>query len=698
MDITQAVAKALSGKHQLPRDLPDYRGYVVASDYAQELRDAFDALEQRALKELRAILILARGRLIARVLRGSLEPQGIRLAGLKDFRMAVRDLLERASRRGGLDARKEVREGKRAVREYGYNPNQPRDEQGQWTGGSPVFSSKEIEKGLVALASAPEAQEGYRHFDDFENQTKPPQVWLGDIGFTKGNFLYGGLPQKDDKRWTEITVPLKDLGRAQSSVIRSAVADKLKGLNTRGLEGGALPDVVLDNGKFFLQTGHHRAAAAVFAGRTSIQANVVERTGKKSYKRPSGGHRKYAAPAAFRPRNAAKWMREKEFYVTDLLDKAITGNVRGILVNGLKTGELNAVVADKIWTEFERYIGDPSILRDGEPLSPARLETIVRTNLTDAYNHGRMMEYTSDEMLPFLNAIRYSAILDERTTPVCAFLDGKMFDPIDPDLTDLLPPNHFNCRSIVVPVVVGEVIDQEDFITPEEVGHAKELADAKFLAYNPDQPRDPKGTSTGGQWSGGGAGRVVEIASGNVDKELLKRLGGPREPSKAQDLRMEHVTGSKDEQNFVDTYGGKSYSIVANKRLREGKTPPEVEAWDKAFTPIKKDVTVFRVMTGNKEEIDAFTKPGVVISNAGYTSTSFGVENVSWFLGSTEVESVVLRIGVKKGSRAAPGSAGEAELVLARGTKLRVTKVHSTTLRVGSSSPPTRLIDAEVTQ
>lgn len=194
--------------------------------------------------------------------------------------------------------------------------------------------------------------------------------------------------------------------------------------------------------------------------------------------------REYATadPAVFRPRNAAAWLRAKEVYVTDLLDAAVTRDVKGILVNGLKTGELGTVMADKIGTAFEAYLGDPDVLRDGEPLSPARLETIVRTNLTDAYNHGRMMTYTAPELLPFLNAIRYSAILDDRTTPVCRFLDGKLFTPEDPDLTDLLPPNHFNCRSIVVPVVVGEAIDQADFITPEEVGRARMLADAKFLA------------------------------------------------------------------------------------------------------------------------------------------------------------------------------------------------------------------------
>mgnify|MGYP001619700185 FL=1 len=38
-----------------------------------------------------------------------------------------------------------------------------------------------------------------------------------------------------------------------------------------------------------------------------------------------------------------------------------------------------------------------------------------------------------------------------------------------------------NCRSIVVPIVVGETVNESAFITPAEVGRARSLADAKFL-------------------------------------------------------------------------------------------------------------------------------------------------------------------------------------------------------------------------
>lgn len=90
--------------------------------------------------------------------------------------------------------------------------------------------------------------------------------------------------------------------------------------------------------------------------------------------------------------------------------------------------------------------------------------------------------------MPFLDGIRYSAVLDSRTTPVCRYLHERIFRPEDIQLTGLIPPNHFNCRSLVVPIIVGELskppdykVDPKVYITDEEILHAQALADAKFL-------------------------------------------------------------------------------------------------------------------------------------------------------------------------------------------------------------------------
>lgn len=185
--------------------------------------------------------------------------------------------------------------------------------------------------------------------------------------------------------------------------------------------------------------------------------------------------------SSFSPRAATRWLRATAFWVAGILGDRVLADVKGIILNGLKTGTAGSVMAEQILDAFLPWLGDADVIRDEQQLQPWRLETIVRTNTTTAYNHGRLTEFVDPEVLRFVKGIRYSAILDERTTEVCRFLDGKVFKPTDPDLEALLPPNHYNCRSIIVPIVAGEQLNEADLITPGQVGRARELADVKFL-------------------------------------------------------------------------------------------------------------------------------------------------------------------------------------------------------------------------
>ncbi len=190
------------------------------------------------------------------------------------------------------------------------------------------------------------------------------------------------------------------------------------------------------------------------------------------------------ADSSFTPKAALRWLRATAFWISGILDDRILADVKGIVLNGLKTGVAGSVMAEQVRDAFVPWLGDPDVIRDEQQLQPWRLETIVRTNTTTAYNHGRLSEIVDPEIARFVKGIRYSAILDLRTTEVCRFLDGKVFKPTDPNLEALLPPNHFSCRSIIVPIVAGEKIDEDEFITPAEIGRARELADAKFLTQD----------------------------------------------------------------------------------------------------------------------------------------------------------------------------------------------------------------------
>jgi len=80
--------------------------------------------------------------------------------------------------------------------------------------------------------------------------------------------------------------------------------------------------------------------------------------------------------------------------------------------------------------------------------SPRRLETIFRTNLQTAYMAGRyreMMENTGDHP-GARNWWMYVAVMDDRTRPAHAALNGRVFRFDDPIWQYIYPPNGFNCR------------------------------------------------------------------------------------------------------------------------------------------------------------------------------------------------------------------------------------------------------------
>lgn len=189
------------------------------------------------------------------------------------------------------------------------------------------------------------------------------------------------------------------------------------------------------------------------------------------------------ADGSFTPRAAMQWLMDREFWVSGMIGDNITNDVRGAIVNGMKSGKRAAEIMAAISEAMLQYIGNPDIIKDDKQLSAHRLETIVRTNTTEAYNHARLTTFVDPDVVDMLIGVQYSAIIDERTTPVCEFLDGKIFLPDSAELEMLLPPNHFNCRSIVSGKVVGQTVAAEDFITAEQIGKAKQLADASFLSY-----------------------------------------------------------------------------------------------------------------------------------------------------------------------------------------------------------------------
>lgn len=190
-------------------------------------------------------------------------------------------------------------------------------------------------------------------------------------------------------------------------------------------------------------------------------------------------HGRYQEAPNFRPKEALNWLNTTSVTVSGITRDQILNDVKNELMTGIGKGESIGQMQDRIKGVFDPYLGNESIIRDQEQLQPYRLETIVRTNATTAFNQGRLVE--ARQSGDFLQAMRYSAVLDERTTEVCRYLDGKIFKLNSPDLDRLKPPRHFNCRSILVAVPIYKEVDESDFITPSQVGRAEELSHKRFI-------------------------------------------------------------------------------------------------------------------------------------------------------------------------------------------------------------------------
>lgn len=96
-------------------------------------------------------------------------------------------------------------------------------------------------------------------------------------------------------------------------------------------------------------------------------------------------------------------------------------------------------------SELERRI--QSTLNVGK----ARAETIARNELTYAYNTARVQTFRES---PLVTHVRFIAILDNRTSPICRSRNGMIISITDFGTIETnRPPLHHRCRSLLSPVM-----------------------------------------------------------------------------------------------------------------------------------------------------------------------------------------------------------------------------------------------------
>lgn len=165
----------------------------------------------------------------------------------------------------------------------------------------------------------------------------------------------------------------------------------------------------------------------------------------------------------------AEFFDQKSFTIAGKLSDDAIATIKTILLNGVKNTKSVKEVKDEI---IDRFAKDGMISREdvldyfGEATDysnpEARLETIIRTNTFEAINEGRYAYFTDPALKGFVEALEYSAIMDDRTTEICSSLDGHIHPADDEFWSVYTPPNHFNCRSLIVPVTQNDTWTESD--------------------------------------------------------------------------------------------------------------------------------------------------------------------------------------------------------------------------------------------
>ncbi len=455
---------ALPVKYQSWFNLPRSYSQTDQTDYAQ-IAKRLDALELQSKAELSTELRRVRAALATK-LKTAKSPKAFKVLPRRaELEAAVRAMLDRAHAAGGEAIREEV---PRAYAEW----DESKHSRGETTPQSTPGSFAPNESGDVQLyhGTSKAAWRDIAVHGIMPGKGKGADAWSKKIGWNIENGTVG------DRKLSVFLTADKDIAAVYGSraaemtnseaiivTVRIPAAERSriivdeKAKNGLRLKGNILPEWVQYSEKAFTDMTNLVVYAVVL---------VRDLLVKKTY-------------ASFNPRAATKWLADAAFWVTDVLSTGLLSSAQGILVRGLKNGTATSVMMGELWEAFVPYLGS----RVGEEVVTAhRLETIVRTNTTTAYNHGRLTEMLGADVARFVDGVRYSAILDERTTEVCQFLDGKVFrlPAAQEEVELLLPPRHFNCRSIIVPIVVGSPIDPADVITAAEVARARVLSGAGF--------------------------------------------------------------------------------------------------------------------------------------------------------------------------------------------------------------------------
>lgn len=173
----------------------------------------------------------------------------------------------------------------------------------------------------------------------------------------------------------------------------------------------------------------------------------------------------------------------KAFTVAKMTEADLLKDTHKMLTTAIKEGWSEGKFKKNATELFEKkgWVGKKEVLnpKTGEKQTvelgtPRRIKKIFHCNMTSAYSVGRYKEQMENvDVAPYL---QYVAILDSRTRPEHAAMNGKVFRYDDPIWNTMYPPNGWNCRCFVTQLTKGDVRRKNIEVESSE-GRIKEVSE-----------------------------------------------------------------------------------------------------------------------------------------------------------------------------------------------------------------------------
>ena len=173
--------------------------------------------------------------------------------------------------------------------------------------------------------------------------------------------------------------------------------------------------------------------------------------------------KEFKAKFGIQTNDAVSYFETRAFTMAGKLSTTTLDVIKNSILLGIKYSKTHPEIVKDIYLSLASFgylnleDAEQALGEALEILNPtARLNTAVRTSTFEAINESRFNYFTDESLKGFVEALEYSSILDMRTTEICTDLDNRTY-PLDSSEWDKYrPPNHFNCRSILIPVTKGD--------------------------------------------------------------------------------------------------------------------------------------------------------------------------------------------------------------------------------------------------